>query len=250
MKNLLSFLLLLLPLLGWAQADAPPQRVVGDNAFNNTTYTARPPLRVGSAQGVSAPFAGRVAGSVWVAGGCNFPDVPAAEGGKKKMYADVYALTPAEGNGANWHKVGQLPRPLAYGVGLSVPEGLVCIGGTDGQSSRAEAYLLSADGAAGFRCTSLPSLPVALDNMAGAFGGGYLYVAAGQSNGQGSQAVFRLAWPDGQTWERLPDLPGPSRLQPVAAVQQTGTGPRFYLLGGFTPATATQRGLRLRPRQG
>ena len=243
MKNLLSFLLLLLPLLGWAQADAPPQRVVGDNAFNHTTYTARPPLRVGSAQGVSAPFAGRVAGSVWVAGGCNFPDVPAAEGGKKKMYADVYALTPAEGNGANWHKVGQLPRPLAYGVGLSVPEGLVCIGGTDGQSSRAEAYLLSADGAAGFSCTSLPSLPVALDNMAGAFGGGYLYVAAGQSNGQGSQAVFRLAWPDGQTWERLPDLPGTARLQPVAAVQQTGTGPRFYLLGGFTPATATQRGV-------
>ena len=186
MRNLLSLLLLLLPLLGWAQADAPPQREVGDNAFNHTTYTAQSPLRVGSAQGVSAPFAGRVAGSVWVAGGCNFPDVPAAEGGKKKMYADVYALTPAEGNGANWHKVGQLPRPLAYGVGLSVPEGLVCIGGTDGQSSRAEAYLLSADGAAGFSCTSLPSLPVALDNMAGAYGGGSQFLGDGQG-----QLAFR-----------------------------------------------------------
>ena len=52
-------------------------------------------------QGVSAPFAGFVDSVLIVAGGCNFPDKPAAEGGKKVYYSQIYSLTP--GNGKNRH---------------------------------------------------------------------------------------------------------------------------------------------------
>ena len=46
--------------------------------------------------GVSAPFAGFVGDWLVVAGGCNFPDVPAAEGGQKVYYREVYALNTAD----------------------------------------------------------------------------------------------------------------------------------------------------------
>ena len=36
--------------------------------------------------GVSAPFAGMVGNYMVVGGGCNFPDVPAADGGVKRFY--------------------------------------------------------------------------------------------------------------------------------------------------------------------
>ena len=43
------------------------------------------------AKGVSAPFAGCIGEDLVIAGGCNFPDVPAEKGGTKVYYKDVYA---------------------------------------------------------------------------------------------------------------------------------------------------------------
>ncbi len=43
-------------------------------------------------KGLASPFAGNYYDLVIVAGGCNFPDVPAAEGGAKKYYSDIFML--------------------------------------------------------------------------------------------------------------------------------------------------------------
>ena len=213
-----------------------------DNRYNSVTYRAAAPLAVGGEQGVSAPFAGSVDGALLVAGGCNFPEVPAAEGGAKVFYNKVYVLVQPESPEARWQEVGALPVPLAYGVGVTLPDGVACIGGTDGSRSYAAATLLQyANGA--LQQTALPELPVALDNMAGAYGGGYIYVAGGQSNGKASHAAFRLQYPGGQSWERLPDIPGAARLQPVGVVQNGNLGPCFYLIGGYSLPQDTAKGI-------
>ena len=233
MKNCLLLILLL------CGCSLRAQTAANDNAFNQVVLRQLPPLQVHSPQGVSAAFAGSVDGRLWVAGGCNFPNEPVADGGSKVFYQDIYELSPAAaGRESAWHRVGELPERLAYGVGIGVPEGLVCVGGTDGRQSKAAVWLLGRTHTGAVETTRLPDLPLPLDNMAGGYGGGYIYIAAGQSCGRPSQAAFRMAWPGGKGWERLPDVPGPARVQPAAAVQNSGSGPCFYLLGGFTPATA------------
>lgn len=238
MKKLLLYLLsffIVLPLV--AQKASPPN----DNAFNTVNYRSIAPLCVNGKQGVSAPFVGTIGKSVLVAGGCNFPTTPAAQGGKKQFYADIYELTNIDDDTQQWHRIGQLPQPLAYGVSVSVPHGMVCVGGTgDGQTSSARVYLLHTDRQSHLLVDELPSLPLALDNMAGAYGGGYIYVAGGLSNGKAVNAAFRMRYPHGKEWERLPDFPGAARVQPAAAVQNNATSSCFYLVGGFAPIDGDQ----------
>ncbi len=35
-------------------------------------------------------YAGVIEGNLLIAGGCNFPDIPVADGGKKAYYRDIY----------------------------------------------------------------------------------------------------------------------------------------------------------------
>ncbi|MBQ6433822.1 MAG: sodium/solute symporter [Bacteroidaceae bacterium] len=98
----------------------------------------------------------------------------------------------------------------------------------------------------------IPLLPVALDNFAAAYGDGYIYVAGGQHNGIPNRKAFRLKWPLGAAWEELPDMPGPARVQPAAAVQKGAIGSNFYLLGGYDPryGKAVANGVYYDPRKG
>ena len=95
-------------------------------------------------------------------------------------------------------------------------------------------------------------LPIALDNFAAAYGDGYIYVAGGQHNGMPNRKAFRLKWPLGAAWEELPDMPGPARVQPCAAVQKGAIGSNFYLLGGYDPRykKAVANGVYFDPRKG
>ena len=180
---------------------------------------------------------------VLVAGGCNFPDVPAAEGGQKVFYTDIYAIS-LDGK-EEWWRAGSLPCALAYGASVTTPEGLVCLGGTaDGLKSEDFAVLLTLGTSGEAISRDLPPLPRALDNFAAAYGDGFIYVAGGQHNGVMNHKAFRLKWPlpaswfesqTGAAWEELPDMPGPARVQPAAAVQKGAIGSNFYLLGGFDP---------------
>ncbi len=237
-KHILSLLLFVLTLPLLAQ-EAPAEG--NDNKYNSVTYRSLPALSVEGGQGVSGAYAGAIDGNtLLVAGGCNFPGVPAAEGGAKKFYADIYALTSLDGEGA-WQKVGELPAAAAYGVGVSTgSNSVVCIGGSDGAVSLNAVYEIKlTNGKAAI--SELPALPIALDNMAGAYGNGGIYIAGGQSNGTPSMAAFFLK--DGaKEWQRLPDVPGAARIQPAAAVQNGSIGALFCLFGGFSPTTADAPG--------
>ena len=197
---------------------------------------------------VSGHFAGMVNGELKTWGGCNFPDVPCADGGMKVFY------------------------PKAYGASVTVPEGTVFVGGASpltplrGEGNKGSTtistpevtFLPSSPGATGvFRgvteCDSghtkgskspltresrsgkgaFPSLPKGLDNFAACYGADRIFVAGGQSNGVPNREVYVLDWPDGKEWVKIATLPDEGRLQPCMAVQNAPEGKALYIFGGY-----------------
>ena len=193
--------------------------------------------------GVSAPFAGIHNGVLIVAGGCNFPDKPVTEGGAKRYYSEIFVLLP-EG----WKEIDRLPRPVAYGATVSTPEGIVCIGGNNSDSSLVEVSRISYNPTKGeVAVCALPSLPSPMDNLSAAFTGQEIYVAGGNENGQPCHTFLRLNLANIEKgWEQLPDFPGAARVQPVLAAGESPNGTRIYLAGGFQPILNEEE-LRLFP---
>ena len=175
------------------------------------------------AEGVSAPFAGFIGDTLIVAGGCNFPDTPAAEGGKKVFHATAYTLD-LRHLSDGWKALPPLPAPIAYGASVATPQGLVCIGGQNAQGAQTDVFLLDAQGIA----TPLPSLPTSLDNGGAALSGNTVYVTGGNQP-EGGQALYALHLDTDTVWKRLADYPGPQRVQPIV----TATSTALYLIGGY-----------------
>ena len=210
-----------------------------EKEFNQFKISDLPQLTVGdSLQGVAAPFAGVVGSQLVVAGGCNFPDTPAAEGGQKRFYSDIFVLDAADPH--MWEPMGELPKPLAYGATVAVPEGLVCIGGTsDGKTSESGVFLLKPQNPRTSEPQNLPSLPAGLDQHAAAYHNGVIYVAGGQSDGKPNRSIFALEYgKDAKKWvEMFQTTDDEARLQPCLVVQNGATDPELFLFGGFDPAT-------------
>ena len=210
-----------------------------EKKFNEFKLSDLPQLAVGdSVQGVAASFAGVLGSDLVVAGGCNFPEIPAAEGGAKRFYADIFALDLSNPHG--WFKLGELPKPLAYGATVAVPEGLVCIGGTsDGKTSENAVFLLTSQNLKNSKPQSLPPLPIGLDQHAAVYDNGTIYVAGGQSDGKPNHVVFSLDYgKNAKEWvELFQTTDNEARLQPCLVVQNGEIGQELYLFGGFDPST-------------
>lgn len=191
----------------------------------------------GFLKGVSALYAGVVDGNLLIAGGCNFPDTPAADGGKKVFYRDVYIAPLSNDTVFEWKKIGQLPQAAAYGVTISTEKGLICVGGTTATHSLSDVFLLSLQKDT-LHTDTLPSLPVTVDNMAGALVGHSLYIVGGNVNGVPSPSMYMLDLSDlSGGWKKGTDIPGAPRVQPVCVAQ----GGKLYVWGGFAPAVGERQ---------
>ena len=193
----------------------------------------------GFSQGVSALFSGTSEGCLWVAGGANFPDQPAACGGAKRYYKEVYvaSLNDAE---LSWRKIGELPVPLAYGFSVSTAKGVVCVGGMNSKGASSSVFRLSMERGGGLKTEMLPSLPFALDNMSGCLVQNKLYVVGGNQNGKASNIFYSLDLERiSAGWVELPPFPGNPRIQPVCVAQKDEKGEdAIYLWGGFASASS------------
>ena len=179
-------------------------------------------------EGFAGPFAGTHRGALLVAGGANFPDKMPWEGGTKVWYDRVFVLESPEGV---WQDAGRLPRPLGYGVSISTPDGLVCIGGSDASKHYADCFRLQwHDGKV--TTTALPSLPKCCANSCGAMMGGTIYVAGGLESPAATSALktfWSLNLADSNaSWQELAPWPGPPRMLATAAVQDNA----FFLCSG------------------
>lgn len=183
------------------------------------------------AHGFAAPFAGVHRDHLLVAGGANFPGKKPWEGGAKVWHDRVFALDSLK-PGGTWRRVGTLPRPTAYGVSFSLPEGLLCVGGSDATSHHRHVHLLqlSADGRVTTR--DFPPLPAPRAHASGVLWGRRIVILGGTDTPEATHALAS-AWmldldaPD-SGWQSLPDLPAPGRLLATAGV----AGDSLYLVGG------------------
>ena len=191
----------------------------------------------GLAKGVSACYAGHIDGRLILAGGCNFPGLPPRLGGIKKYYPGIYAASLEQSDSLVWERIGDLPAPAAYGVSVTTPEGIVCIGGNNAEGQIDTVIRISiVDGKA--VSEPLPSLPAGIDNMTGAFAGSRIFVAGGAYDGKACRKALFLDLTELEKgWQALPDFPGPRRTQPVSAAFEKDGEYVFYLWGGFAGAT-------------
>ena len=173
------------------------------------------------AKGVSAPFCGVVGDALVVAGGANFPDKSLLEGGAKRVYADIWALSSGE-----WVHAGVLPDSTAYGATFAVDGALVLAGGNVCGVTTDKVYELTLkDGAAVLR--ALPPLPEPMEQCGWTRDGDRLYLVGGV----GTTGVYACTIGE-YVWTRLADLPEPL-VQPVAFA----SGGDLYVWGGFNPET-------------
>ena len=187
-------------------------------------------------KGVSACYCGVINGYLYIAGGCNFPDKPVAEGGKKRFYKAIYAAKlNAESDRLEWKTVGRMPQPAAYGVSVTYENSLILVGGNNETGGLTTAIRLRPT-ATGMQQEALPSLPHALDNMAGAVVGHILYVVGGNCEGVATQKVWSLDLRNTakEGWKEEPSIPGIARVQPIAAALAGGL---LGVWGGFAPKT-------------
>lgn len=183
--------------------------------------------------GLASPFAGSYQDMVIVAGGCNFPDIPAAEGGKKVYYSDIFLLQEHK----EWRKVGKLDAPVAYGATVSLPEGVLCIGGNNSNERLRDVFLLSWNAQTqALEKQNFPPLPFSLSQMGATVIGKTVYLVGGKKDGAIGNAFLSLDLSkQGNSsfrWEVLPDFPGPAREQAVVVAQNAAEETKLYLFSG------------------
>ncbi|MDF2377043.1 MAG: sodium/solute symporter [Verrucomicrobiales bacterium] len=198
------------------------------------TWEALPPIP--NETGVAGPFTGIHEEALIVAGGANFPG--AVWEVEKVWHDEIFVLPLGDGEPA-WKSAGKLPKPLGYGTTVSLPEGILCIGGNDASSLSDSAFLLKWNGQE-VEVEVLPNLPTPVCYAAAVKLGNFIYLAGGQ-HGPGldsaTSAFLRLDWskrsdPEAFLWESLADIPGEGRAFHSLVTQSNGRHEVIYLLGG------------------
>lgn len=186
--------------------------------------------------GVAGPFAGVADGALVVAGGANFPERPPWDGGSKVWHDQVWRLDP---DAAEWIAAGRLPRPLAYGVSVTEPRGVVCVGGSDAEGHSTSCFRMRVvEGRV--TCTPLPDLPRPVANACGAVVGTMVYVCGGTEAPDAARALATL-WSldladDEGRWVGREECPGGGRLLATAAATQS----TLYVFGGADLESAAE----------
>lgn len=179
--------------------------------------------------GVSAPFCGVADGTVLSAGGANFPDIPAAYGGMKVLYDEIFLLKP-EG----WVAAGELPFPSAYGGCVNIGGRLIAVGGSNGDKGITDvfAFVINEDKVT---TEALTPLPIGIEQAGYACDDSTIYVAGGLTPSRINDKVYAGKVSGNEiVWTELASMPE-KLVQPVAF----NAGGNLYLWGGFDPASKT-----------
>lgn len=211
-----------------------------------------PQLDPAYAKGVSGHIAGEPRpGQLVMAGGCNFPDRPAREGGAKRYYSEIYlgeyageVLRACETKASEvdiwWMLIGHLPQPTAYAAFQRYDDKLIVAGGQSAAGDLSDAYAIELSDSLGVEITPLPSLPEPRSGMASALIGNVFYLIGGRVNGKLSNTVLSLDLRRPQKeWREETPYPHSPFLKLVAMTNQdesdTSSGvPYLSVMGSFT----------------
>ena len=211
-----------------------------------------PQLDSAYAKGVSGHIVGELSmGRLVMAGGCNFPDRPAREGGAKRYYSEIYIAdyfgafnlaceTKASELDMGWKLVGHLPHPTAYAAFQLYDDQLIVAGGQSAAGDLSDAYIIQLSDSLDVEITPLPSLPEPRSGMASALIKNVLYLIGGRVNGKLSNTVLSLDLSSPQKeWREETPYPHSPFLKLVAAIPLYERGSSSYVpylgvMGAFT----------------
>jgi cyclically-permuted mutarotase family protein len=201
--------------------------------LNWLTLPDLPPAPGESIQpGLAGPVAGVAGNCLLVAGGANFPDGPPWRGGAKQYHDDVYLLEESGDGLFKWKTLPErLPGELAYPACLSLPAGILCIGGENRSGPVASVNLFSlSDGR--LVAKAFPELPEALSACGAAIIGLKIYVAGGMGPNGAVASFYCLDMQDTAAgWKPLAPLPVALSHAVVVSADDTA-GPGVYVIGG------------------
>ena len=201
-----------------------------------------PQLDPAYAKGVSGHIAGEPRlGQLVMAGGCNFPDRPAREGGAKRYYSEIYIAdylgafnlaceTKASELDMGWKLVGHLPHPTAYAAFQLYDDKLIVAGGQSAAGDLSDAYIIQLSNLLDAEIIPLPSLPEPRSGMASALIENVLYLIGGRVNGKLSNTVLSLDLRRPQKeWCEETSYPHSPFLKLVAAMHLYESGSSSYV---------------------
>lgn len=181
------------------------------------------------APGMAGMMVGQHNGVLIAAGGANFPDLKPWEGGKKRIYDEIYVLLPGQ---TSWTAAGKLPIARGYGATVSLPDGVLICGGENMEQVFGDTLMLRWTGTK-VEISNGPALPAPTTCAVASVLNQSVYLAGGYAAGAPrlSQNVF---WQlDLSTsvpqWKALPSWSGPTRALAVSAA----LGGAFYLISGI-----------------
>ena len=191
-------------------------------------------------KGVAGAFAGIVHNRLIVAGGCYFPDKKPWEGGSRIYGEKIYAFGIGKDTVTTIPLSSSLHEPVAYGASVTLPEGILCIGGNNQNRCTSKVFLIKWDEASSnVFMEDYPDLPVPISLATAILLNNYVYVAGGSSFPDGKETnnfFYRLDVSkinrQSAKWEILPPYPGIPRILSVAAVQSNGVRKCLYLFSG------------------
>ena len=204
------------------------------------------------AKGVSGHIAGEPRpGLLVMAGGCNFPDRPAREGGAKRYYSEIYTadyLSPvydaceskASELDLGWRLIGHLPHPTAYAAFQLYDDQLIVAGGQSAAGDLSDAYMIWLRDRHSVEIIPLPSLPEPRSGMASALIENVLYLIGGRVNGKLSNTVLSLDLSRPQKeWSEETPYPNSPFLKLVATTNLSEYStpsyvPCLVVMGSFT----------------
>ena len=211
-----------------------------------------PQLDSAYAKGVSGHIAGELRpGLLVMAGGCNFPDRPAREGGAKRYYSEIYVgeylgavhhacETKASEVDIWWWLIGHLPQPTAYAAFQQYDDQLIVAGGQSAAGDLRDAYMIQLSDSLGVEIIPLPSLPEPRSGMASALIENVLYLIGGRVNGKLSNTVLSLDLKRPQMeWREETPYPNSPFLKLVATTNLSEYStpsyvPCLVVMGSFT----------------
>ncbi len=181
--------------------------------------------------GFAGAFAGVIGDYLVAGGGANFPDgLMPWDGGIKVWHDTLYALDLTDPS-SGWWVAGKLPQPNGYGVSITLPNGVVFIGGGDAACHFTDTWFISLKGGVtAFK--KLPDLPQPLSQMSGALVGNRIHLCGGITAPTATIAENRHWMLDLDSlttgWQSQPELPAEGRILATAASLDGS----FYFLGG------------------
>ena len=186
--------------------------------------------------GLIGAYSGLINNRLIIAGGLSYPDSLAVKESEWNYNSDAYTIS-LENPDKLILLPNVLPENLAFGVSITLSDGVLCIGGANEYGCQKDVFLLKISGGGNIiNVIKWPSLPVPLANMTGAKVGNNIYIAGGEEEMINPSATKHFFVIDTQNkdkgWKSLDPWPGPPRSFAVSAEQSNGIDDCFYLFSG------------------